>query len=114
MNEADRKELITWSITVAVIIALGWILVANDFALYKAFAPKYEEARREVFEESKAYNQGMVQELQNMQFQYEQADEEHKAALASIILHRAADYPEDKLPEDLREFINTLKENRKK
>jgi uncharacterized phage-associated protein len=88
---------------------LGWIIQGNDFFLYKAFAPKYEGVRRQVFEQSKSYNQGYIQELQNMQFEYVKADPAHQAALASIILHRAADYPDDKLPTDLRAFIAGLR-----
>jgi hypothetical protein len=91
------------------ILVFTWVVQGNDFFLMKVFAPKYEQVRRETFEQSKAYNQGMLQELQNMQFQYEQADPAHKAALASIILHRAADYPDDKLPTDLRAFIHSIK-----
>ena len=99
---------------VVLFLSLGvtWIAQGNDFFLYRTFAPKYEQARRETFEQSKAYNQGMIQELQNMQFEYIKADSEHKAALADIILHRAADYPEDKMPNDLRQFINQLKDTK--
>ncbi len=92
-----------------VLLGLGWLFQGNDFFMYKFFAPKYENARREVFEGTKSYNQGYIQELQNMQFEYVKADQAHKDALASIILHRAADYPEDKLPTDLRTFIAGLK-----
>lgn len=91
------------------LLGLGWLFQGQDFFLYKVFAPKYEQVRRETFEQSKAYNQGMVQELQNMQFEYVKADTNHQAALASIILHRTADYPEDKMPADLREFVQKLK-----
>lgn len=91
------------------IFALGWIIQGQDFFMFKVFAPKYEQVRRETFEQSKAYNQGMVQELQNMQFEYEKASPEHKAALRSIILHRAADYPPDKMPPDTAAFIQSLK-----
>ncbi len=94
------------------ILALSWVVIGNDFFLYRYFAPKQEAVRRQVFEQTKSYNQGMIQELQNMQFQYEQADDAHKAALGSIILHRAADYDEDKLPRDLYSFIQQLKRNR--
>ncbi|MCX6808427.1 MAG: hypothetical protein NTW50_02050 [Candidatus Berkelbacteria bacterium] len=96
----------------ALILALAWILQGNDFFLYKAFAPKYEQVRRETFEQTRSYNHGMIQELQNMQYQYIQADKSHKEALASIILHRSADYPEDKMPADLRDFIRGLKRDR--
>ncbi len=101
-------------VVLAVMLGLVWILQGNDFFLYKVFAPKYEQVRRETFEQSKAYNQGMIQELQNMQFQYEQANPEQKDALASIILHRVADYDETKLPPDLRAFIQKLRDERAK
>lgn len=89
------------------IVALSWVIQGDDFFLYKTFAPKYEQVRRETFEQSKAYRQGSIQELQNMQFQYEQANDSQKAALASIILHRAADF--QYLPPDLQRFISSLK-----
>lgn len=86
-------------------LGLAWIFQGNDFFLYKTFAPKYEAARRDTFEQSKAYNDGMAQELRSMQFQYEQADEAHKAALASVIRHRVAGYDSDRLPADLQAFV---------
>lgn len=100
-------------ICLAVAIGVPWAVQGNDFFLAKVFAPKMEAVRRETFEESKAYNTGMIQELQNMQFEYVQASPEHKAALKSIILHRAADYDIDKLPVDLRQFIEGLKDGTK-
>lgn len=93
------------------IIAVTWIIQGDDFFLFKTFAPKYEQVRRETFEQSKAYNQGMIQELQNMEFEYVKASPEHRAALRSIILHRSADYPSEKLPPDLAAFIQQLKNN---
>ena len=95
-----------------VIMAFAWIAQGNDFFMYKFFAPKQEAVRRQVFEETKSYNQGMIQELQNMQFQYVQADDAHKAALADIILHRASDYNLNKMPADLRGFVEKLRRER--
>ena len=80
--------------------------------MYKYFAPKYEQVRRETFEQTKSYNQGMIQELQNMQFKYVECDSTGKEALASIILHRAADYDKTKLPANLRYFIQKLRNER--
>jgi hypothetical protein len=54
-------------------LGLGWIAEGNNFFLYKFFAPKYAAVQRQTFEQTKSYNQGMIQEMQNMQFQYEQA-----------------------------------------
>jgi hypothetical protein len=92
------------------LLGLGWLFTGNAFFLFKVFAPNYEQVRRETFEQSKAYRQGAIQELQNMQFQYEQASDDHKAALAAIILRRAADFKE--LPPDLRGFVDQLKSKR--
>ena len=96
-------------LSIVAVLALTWVIQGNDFFLYKTFAPKYEGVRRDTFEQSKAYQQGMIQELQNMQFEYVQATPEQKTALRSIILHRVADFPEEELPIDLRLFINGLK-----
>jgi hypothetical protein len=94
-------------------LGLLWAFQGNDFfLLYRYFAPKYEQVRRETFEQTKSYNQGMIQELQNMQFEYQLASPQQRVALKGIILHRAADYPQDKLPVDLRNFINDLKDTR--
>lgn len=90
------------------LIALGWVIAGNNLAMFKVFAPAQEQVRRETFEQSKAYRQGMVQELENMRFEYIKAAPEHKAALASIIRHRAADVPRDDLPPSLYAFIKEL------
>lgn len=99
-------------VVLALLFGFGWIVRGNDFFMYKVFAPKYERVRRETFEQTKSYNQGMIQELQNMQFEYVKADPEQKDALASIILHRVADYDMDKLPPDLRQFVEQLRRER--
>jgi hypothetical protein len=103
------------AVILVIVIALGatWLLQGNNFFLYKFFAPKYEQVRRQVFEQTKSYNQGMVQELENMEFKYaETKDAEAKAALASVILHRAADCPEESMPPDLRSFVHKLRAER--
>ncbi len=109
MEESRKFTLGILLFLVPTVVILAWIIQGNDFFLYKVFAPQYEAVRRQVFEETKSYNQGMVQELQNMQFEYLKADQAHKDALASVILHRAADYDQSKLPADLKSFIDGLK-----
>ena len=104
-----KDLLVTLVITLLIVFSIAWAVQGNDFFMYKVFAPKMEQVRRETFEQTKSYNQGMIQELQNMQFDYvKTTDPAAKTALASIILHRAADYPREKLPVDLRVFIDSL------
>lgn len=93
-----------------IIFCLVWVSEGNYLFLMKVFSPKYEQVRKETFEQSKAYNQGMIQELQNMQFDYlKTKDEKAKEAMESIILHRVADYDVNKLPPDLYLFIKELR-----
>jgi hypothetical protein len=91
------------------LFALGWASGYNNLLYTRYFAPRHEAVRREVIEESKAYNQGMVQNLRQMQAEYNRADMTGKAALASTIVHQSADYDEERLPQDLRRFIACLR-----
>jgi hypothetical protein len=94
---------------VVVVCGLAWLVQGNDFFLYKVFGAKQEAARREVFEESKAYNDGMAQELDAMRFEYLKAAPQQQGALASVILHRTAAYDTSRLSPDLRSFVEDLR-----
>lgn len=104
--------ILAWLVGAVVGVGLIWGLAFNGLQMQRYFSPKVEAVRRQTFEQSKAYNQGMVQELQNMQFSYAQATDAQKDALASVILHRAADYDENEMPPDLRVFIRDLRRER--
>ncbi len=90
------------------LLALGWLFAGNNLAMMKVFAPATEQVRRETFENSKAYRDGMVQELRSMQFEYMRADDAHKAGMANVIRHKIAGFPEDAIPSDLQQFIREL------
>jgi hypothetical protein len=87
------------------VLALSWIATGNDFFLYKYFAPKQAQVQREVFEQTKSYNQGTVQQIRGYMAQYIVADSSQRDALASVIIHETADYDENKLPQDCRDFL---------
>lgn len=91
------------------ILGISWIAQGNDFFMFKVFAPKYEQVRHDTFKNSQAYNTGMLQELRHAQLSYENADAEHKDAIGSIVLHQFADYDENRLPTDLRVFVQKLR-----
>jgi hypothetical protein len=94
---------------IVALFGLTWAIQGNQFFLYKVFAPQMEEARREVFENTKSYQQGTIQNLRRMQEEYVTADTQHQGALASIILHTAADFPEADMPADIKAFVSELK-----
>lgn len=107
------KQYIGYGILgVVALFAIAWAVQGSDFFMYKFFAPKYEQVRRDTFEQSRAFNQGMIQELENMQFEYMKVkDPEAKAAMGSVILHRASGYNlnDPSVPQSLRTFIQELK-----
>ena len=110
-NVLDQFRLFAVLFLGAVIVLMGsmWIVYGNEFFLAKFFGPKNEQTRRETFEESKAYNEGMAQELRRMQLEYVKASPDQKQAIASIILHQTAGYDTTKLPPDLQRFVDDVK-----
>jgi hypothetical protein len=104
------KTLKYWLGGLVFVIALGWLLHANQLAHDAVFGPTQAAVDRNIFEQSKSYRQGAIQELQNMQFEYVKANPDQQRALRSTILHRAADLPADApIPYDLLQFIQELK-----
>lgn len=92
------------------VLALAFGLRAFGLVSFQFFGPQEEAARREVFEESKAFRDGMVTELRNMQFQYVQASPEHKAGLRSIALQRVNAWPASvPMPPDLAAWVAELR-----
>lgn len=90
---------------------LTWLAQGNEFFLMKVFAPREEAVRRQTFEQSKAYKEGMAQDLRHMQLEYIQATPDQKQAIASVILHEYADIDQTRLPADLRQFLNEIKQS---
>ena len=95
---------------IALFLAISIGIMGYDLFMYKFFGIKFENVRREIFEHSQSYNQGMKQELENMQFQIEQADDSHKTALAQIMRHRVSYYGYENLTPDLQRFVDKLKQ----
>lgn len=111
-KNSQRGELslgLSILLAVVVVVGLGWLVLANDTAQQAVFGPARENIRRETFEQSKAYRDGLAQELRSMQFEYIKAAPEHKAALAQVILHKADSAAAGSLPSDLQQFIDQLR-----
>lgn len=100
------KELF-WGLLVAAVLLVG--LPFYSYKMTEWFKPKYTEIDRRTFEESRAFNEGMVRDLENLQMQYVAADPVQKEALRATILHRFSVYPEDRMPVDLRNFYRDLR-----
>lgn len=78
----------------------------TDFFLYQYFGPRREEVRREVFEQSHAFRQGAIQELEQLRLDYVRSTPEQRSGIASLMLHRVAEIPDrNTLPPDLGGFL---------
>jgi hypothetical protein len=88
-----------------------FLMQGGDFFLYKFFSPKYENVKREVFENTQSYVEGARQELSTYKLDYARAKTaEEKTAIKFTVVHRFANIDENKLDPGLRDFLREMKE----
>jgi hypothetical protein len=98
-------------IVVSVALLFGAVTAGNFFGLwsYSFFAPKYEKARRDVYENTPSFVRGATRDLENLRIEYLSAkNEEHKLVLADTIRHRASSIDRENLTPELRSFLSSL------
>jgi hypothetical protein len=91
------------------LIAIGFGLDLLGVEWYKFIQPKKEAARREVFLNTRSYNEGMIQDLIKYKHEYDLASEQDKKIIESTIRHRFAEFDETKLTPKLRAFLEEIK-----
>jgi hypothetical protein len=96
-------------IAMVVLYGLGFLATGGDLAIYKFWAPKQENAKRQVFENTQGYVQGKTEYINNLRLDYELATGPQKEVLRRTILTEASTVDNSKLPEDLQLFISSLK-----
>jgi cytochrome c-type biogenesis protein CcmH/NrfG len=95
---------------VVALLGLSWGATANSFELFRVFAPRQEAVRRQVFKQSQAYNDGMANQLADLQREYANAtDTAHKLLLLSSIYHRYAAFDDATLPPDGQMFLASVR-----
>jgi cytochrome c biogenesis factor len=96
-------------------VIMGFILlvcITNELEIFgvKFWGVRKEEARREVFKQTPSYVQGKIQELTKYRLEYNKAkDEDEKEYYRETAIISMANVDENKLPADLRQFLNELK-----
>lgn len=74
-------------------LVLGLSFVGNAVGLWsiKFWGVKYENARREVFEQTQSYNHGMITNVDNLCLEYYRVDSDsHRNALKATIRHKVS------------------------
>lgn len=110
-------KIVLWVVGIVAALMLisygfGWF----DVFYTKTIGKEKEDARREVFEQTQSYVEGMRQEALNLRQQYvTEKDSVAKAALKFTAQQRFANfdeekaYKEDKISVEIRDFINEMK-----
>lgn len=98
-------------------VSIGGLIIVIGFFMglgylsylgYAFYAPRYEQVRYDTFKESQSYNDGMLRDLQDLKMEYMKANDEQKAMLKAIVLHRFSVYNINRLPTDLQVFYNSV------
>src|SRR5512147_1972955 len=96
-------------VIVSLVVFVGLFLVLDyGGILWTGFiGPKRENVRRQIFEETKSYNQGQQQELMRLYVEYKRTkDPIEKKAIAGMVRHQFADYQSYRLNPELRDFVS--------
>src|SRR5579863_8950716 len=92
------------------VYGLGFLATGGDLAIYRFWAPKMENAQREVFQNTQGYVQGKTEYIGRLRYQDTLAKGDSKAALKVLILSEASTVDNTKLPYDLQAFLSQLKD----
>jgi len=91
-------------------LAIPFLIGLYYLGIFKFFAPKTENVRREVFENTKSYMHGVQQDLGKYYLEYQKADTKDKEAIRITIQMRFAEVDVDKLQSArLRSFLTTAR-----
>ena len=94
----------------ALIVGGVVLFSAVGLGIYAVTKPASIAIDNRAFHESQAFNDGMAKDLGNFQLEYIRTDDAGKrAALRAVILDRFAGYDSNRLPVQLRSFLENLK-----
>lgn len=90
--------------------ALAFVGTAYEYGMFKFWAPKFENVKRQVFENTYSYKRGTIQDLRDYQEAWLTGDDNHKKGLKPMIISAADQIPSDELPPDLAQFVANVRD----
>ncbi len=103
-----KKILIAIAVLIVPIVLIIYLGSIELFTM-KFFGVKKENIRREIFKETRSYNEGKIQQLGKYRFEYLQSDPESKQIIASTVRHSFADFNCEELPIELKQFLRKIR-----
>jgi hypothetical protein len=91
-----------------VVTFIGFLSMGSDFFLYKFFAPKQEAIRTQVYRESQAHIDGVINDLQKLQVEYASADAQGKLIIEDVVIQKSATFT-GPMPDSLTGFVAKIK-----
>lgn len=105
------KKIVLSILGVIALFALIWGLAYHELVFTRFFRPRQENVRREVFEETKSYVHGKVQDLAKYYEEYQKAETpEDKQAVEGIIKMRFAEFDANVINNyQLKQFLISIR-----
>ena len=91
---------------------VAFLATGSDLMFYQFYAPKYEAVRRQTFEQTRSFNEGMAQDLDQLRIEYSRAKtQDEKDVIKSTVLHRTAGYDmtNPSIAPEIRDFVSSLR-----
>lgn len=102
--------LVLVGLIVVFFVALAFGISYGGLEFQRWYGTKAEGVRTDIYRENKSYVEGTIRDLRELRVDYLKTPAEHKSPMRSIILQRAGELDWDRLPADLRTFLNEIKE----
>lgn len=106
------KSILVWiggilaaSLIVGMVLLIALGLRFGNLYIEGWFAPREANVQREIFENTKSYNEAKEQELLKTYKEYLTADESTKDGLKEYVSHAFADYEIERLDVNLQNFV---------
>ena len=106
------KEIFLGLLLIVGLFALGFVLTGVDLAQYNFWAPKYEAAHRNVYEETKSYQDGSRSDFDHYYVAYQTAsDPASKQAILSVLRGRVNQLSPQRqaeiVPPEVQQLLNS-------
>lgn len=94
---------------VLAVLIIPVLLGLYQLGMFSFFAPKFRDAERKVFKQTRSYNEGKIQQLAKYKFEYEKGDTQTKQIIKSTIVHMYADFNCNEMPYGLKTFLTEMR-----
>lgn len=93
-----------------VMLVLGFSLNYFGLVNFRIFAPEYENARREVYENAQSFVEAKRQAITKYYNEFRHSDANEKSAIRSIVLQEFANFDVEKFTAQQREWYDVITE----